>query len=36
LPITFIIDGDGIIRQKILGEAGQTVFEEFVREQLKR
>ncbi len=36
LPITFIIDRNGIIRQKILGEAGQTVFEELVLEQLKK
>jgi peroxiredoxin len=36
LPITFIIDHNGTIRQKILGEAGQTVFEEIVQEQLKK
>jgi peroxiredoxin len=36
LPITFISDRNGIIRQKILGEAGQTAFEEIVLEQLKR
>jgi|SRR5208283_2065923 len=36
LPITFIIDRNGTIRQKILGEAGQTAFEEIVREQLKK
>ena len=35
LPTTFIIDRNGIIRQKILGEAGQTAFEEIVLEQLK-
>ncbi|MGD0886655.1 MAG: redoxin domain-containing protein [Thermodesulfovibrionales bacterium] len=36
LPMTFIIDRKGIIRQKILGEAGQTAFEEMVLEQLKK
>ncbi len=36
LPITFIIDRDGTIRQKILGEAGNTVFEQMVLEQLKK
>jgi peroxiredoxin len=36
LPITFIIDRNGTIRQKILGEAGQTVFEEILLEQLKK
>jgi peroxiredoxin len=35
LPVTFIIDRNGTIRQKILGEAGQTAFEEMVLEQLK-
>ncbi|MGD0281920.1 MAG: redoxin domain-containing protein [Dissulfurispiraceae bacterium] len=34
LPITFIIDRNGIIKQKILGEAGQKVFEDIVQEQL--
>ena len=36
LPMTFIIDRNGIIRQKILGEAGQSAFEELVLEQLKK
>ncbi len=36
LPITFIIDRNGIIRQKILGEAGQSSFEKIVLEQLKK
>ncbi len=36
LPITFIIDRNGTIRQKILGEAGKTAFEEIVLEQLKK
>jgi len=36
LPITFIIDRSGIIRQKILGEAGQTAFEELMLEQLNK
>lgn len=34
LPITFIIDRNGIIRQKILGEAGQAAFEEMVQGEL--
>ncbi|HXW67992.1 MAG TPA: redoxin domain-containing protein [Dissulfurispiraceae bacterium] len=36
LPITFIIDRNGIIKQKILGEAGQTAFEEIVLGQLRK
>ena len=36
LPMTFIIDRNGIIRQKILGEAGQTAFEELVLGQLSK
>ncbi len=36
LPITFIIDRNGIIREKILGETGQSSFEELVLEQLKK
>lgn len=36
LPTTFIIDRNGTMRQKILGEVGQTFFEEIVLEQLKK
>ncbi len=36
LPITFIIDRNSIMRQKILGEVGQTVFDELVLEQLNK
>jgi peroxiredoxin len=36
LPTTFIIDRNGTIRQKILGETGAAAFEEIVLEQLKK
>lgn len=36
VPITFILDRQGIIRQKILGETGKAVFEEIVLEHLKK
>jgi cytochrome c biogenesis protein CcmG/thiol:disulfide interchange protein DsbE len=36
LPTTFIIDRDGTIRQKILGETGAATFEEIVLKELKK
>jgi cytochrome c biogenesis protein CcmG/thiol:disulfide interchange protein DsbE len=36
LPTTFIIDRNGTIRQKILGETGAAAFEKIVLEQLKK
>ncbi len=36
LPTTFIIDRNGTIRQKILGEIGTETFEKMVLEQLKK
>ena len=36
VPTTFIIDRNGTIRQKILGEAGAAAFENMVLAQLKK
>lgn len=36
LPTTFIIDRNGTIREKILGETGVVAFEQMVLEQLKK
>jgi len=36
LPTTIILDRDGIIRQKILGETGKKAFEEIVLERLQK
>lgn len=35
IPVTFSLDRNGIIRQKILGEIGRAAFEKIVFEQLK-